>query len=33
MRILVVEDEPNTRNGIIKIIEAYTGHQVVGGGK
>ena len=31
MRILVVEDEPNTRNGIIKIIDTYTGHQVVGG--
>ncbi len=31
MRILVVEDEPNTRNGIIKIIETYTGHQVMGG--
>lgn len=30
MRILVVEDEPNTRNGIIKIIETYTGHKVVG---
>ena len=31
MRILVVEDEPNTRKGIIKIIETYTGHKVVGG--
>lgn len=29
MRIVVVEDEPNTRNGIIKIIEEYTLHQVV----
>ncbi|MEY8352813.1 response regulator [Lachnospiraceae bacterium 54-53] len=31
MRIVVVEDEPNTRNGIIRIIEEYTVHQVVAG--
>lgn len=28
MRIVVVEDEPNTRNGIIKMIEKYTAHEV-----
>lgn len=31
MRVVIVEDEPNTRNGIIKIIEKYTPHEVVAG--
>lgn len=31
MRVIIVEDEPNTRNGIIKIIEKYTTHEVVAG--
>jgi len=31
MRVVIVEDEPNTRNGIIKIIEKYTSHEVVAG--
>lgn len=31
MKIVVVEDEPNTRNGIIKIIEKYTSHEVAAG--
>ena len=31
MRIVIVEDEPNTRNGIIKIIEKYTPHEVIAG--
>lgn len=29
MRIVIVEDEPKTRNGLIKIIEKYTSHEVV----
>lgn len=29
MRIVVVEDEPKTRSGIIKIISKYTSHEVV----
>jgi two-component system response regulator YesN len=29
MRIVVVEDEPKTRNGIVKIIEKYTEHEIV----
>ena len=29
MRIVVVEDEPKTRSGIVKIIEKYTKHTVV----
>lgn len=29
MRIVVVEDEPKTRSGIVKIIEKYTDHTVV----
>jgi len=31
MKVVIVEDEPNTRNGIIKIIEKYTSHEVVAG--
>ncbi|GLC80056.1 response regulator transcription factor [Lacrimispora brassicae] len=31
MRVVIVEDEPNTRNGIIKIIEKYTPHEVIAG--
>lgn len=31
MRVIIVEDEPNTRNGIIKIIEKYTTHEVIAG--
>lgn len=29
MRIIVVEDEPKTRSGIVKIISKYTSHEVV----
>jgi len=29
MRIIVVEDEPKTRSGIVKIIEKYTNHTVI----
>lgn len=31
MRVVIVEDEPNTRNGIIRIIEKYTSHEVIAG--
>lgn len=31
MKVVIVEDEPNTRNGIKKIIEKYTSHEVVAG--
>ncbi|MDO5573072.1 MAG: response regulator [bacterium] len=31
MRIVVVEDEPKTRQGLIKIIQKYTPHEVVAG--
>ena len=31
MKVVIVEDEPNTRNGIIKIIEKYTPHEVIAG--
>ncbi|MFI3200526.1 MAG: response regulator [Eubacteriales bacterium] len=30
MKIIIVEDEPKTRNGLIKIIEKYTLHEVIG---
>lgn len=33
MRILIVEDETNTRKGIGKLILAYSGHEVVGEAK
>lgn len=29
MRIIIVEDEPKTREGILNMIRRYTGHQVV----
>lgn len=28
MRIIIVEDEPNTREGIMNMIRRYTDHQV-----
>ncbi len=33
MRIVIVEDEPNTRDGLCKIINKYTNHCVVGTAK
>lgn len=30
MKIIIVEDEPKTRQGLIKIIEKYTMHEVIG---
>ncbi|MDD2971548.1 MAG: response regulator [Lachnospiraceae bacterium] len=29
MKIIVIEDEPKTRKGIVKIIEKYTAHEVI----
>lgn len=29
MRIVLVEDEPKSREGIVKIIQHYTEHEIV----